>query len=145
MSNPYSPLKVYLAAPFESRELMLALRDALQARGVYVTSTWLTPADGNNQNMAVIRDNYDDCRVRAIQDFRDIDEADVLVLYKPRELHRQPTTGGHHVEVGYALGHGKPVFVIGDRENIFHYHPMTTTVKDIEELSAALHLVQAAS
>ena len=31
------------------------------------------------------------------------------------------TTGGRHVEVGIALAHRIPVFIIGPRENVFHY------------------------
>jgi hypothetical protein len=30
-------------------------------------------------------------------------------------------TGGRHVEFGLALAHGKRVFVVGPRENVFHY------------------------
>jgi len=32
-------------------------------------------------------------------------------------------TGGRHVELGYALGRGLWIWVIGDRENVFHHLP----------------------
>jgi nucleoside 2-deoxyribosyltransferase len=121
MDNPYSPIKVYIAAPFEERNKALFLKAVLVNRGAIVTSTWLTDADGNTANMAAIQDRFHDCRCRAVKDYQDIDAADVFLLYKPLEIHRKPTTGGHHVETGYAQGKGKPIVLFGARENVFHY------------------------
>lgn len=138
MTNPYAPLRIYIAAPFEERDVCLELKKVVQQYGVEVTSTWLTDADGNSANMAAIKDRFHDCRCRAVKDFQDIDAADVYVLYKPKALHRKPTTGGHHVELGYALAKGKPCFIIGDRENVFHYLPGVRVVRDVGALLAAL-------
>lgn len=140
MTNGYEPFKIYLAAPFEERDWMLRLKDMLESRGAKVTSTWLTPVDGNENNMAAMRDRFDDCRCRAIQDIEDIKEADVVVIYKPKELHRKPTTGGHHVELGLAIGFGIPVIIFGDRENVFHYLPQVTVVSSFEGLCDKLHI-----
>ena len=129
--GPYAPLKVYLAGPFESRGEILHLKEALTSVGVYVTSTWLTEHDSASMDALKARGRQalmDDARKRAIEDFKNIDEADYLVLYKPVELHRKPTTGGHHVEVGYAQAKGKPVIIFGERENVFHYRPGVTEV-----------------
>lgn len=141
MTSPYQPLKVYLAAPFEDREEMLLLKAALEARGCVVTSTWLTPADGNDNNMATLENKYNECRTRAIKDVEDIMLADILVLRKPKEKHKVPTTGGHHNETGICIGSGKPFVVYGARENVFHYHPMCVAVVDtFGELCDYLHI-----
>lgn len=124
MNSPYEPISCYLAAPFEERPTMLALKAELEARGVRVTSTWLTPDDSLSMNQLAAKDNrFHECRVRAIKDFEDIRAGDFFVVYKPKGLHRTPTTGGHHVETGYAAALGKPIIVFGDRENVFHYLP----------------------
>lgn len=142
MTNPYSPLKVYLAAPFEERPVVIHIKECLEARGVIVTSTWLTDAD--TASMDALKSNPDslfaNARMRALKDYEDIDEADVVVLYKPKAIHKRPTSGGHHDEVGYAHGTGKPVVIYGERENVFHYHPLVSTVGSLDELCRALHV-----
>ena len=56
-----------------------------------------------------------------------MDEEDVrladdgLVLIAESEGRCVP--GGKHVETGIALALGRSVYVIGRRENIFHWHP----------------------
>lgn len=140
MTSPYQPLKIYLASPFEDREEMLVLKQMLEARGAIVTSTWLTPADGNESNMATIADKFHECRTRALKDIEDIVSADVVVLRKPKDKHRVPTTGGHHVETGICIGIGKPIVVYGARENVFHYLPLVKVVGTFDDLCDELHL-----
>jgi nucleoside 2-deoxyribosyltransferase len=142
MSNPYSPLKVYVAARWDDRDVALELKRTLERNGLIVTSTWLTPHD--NQSMDALKARgplrvVADARERAIKDFEDIDASDVLLVYSPKSSHRNGT-GGKHVETGYALANGKPVFVLGDRENIFHYHPMARSVGSIREFFTALEI-----
>lgn len=139
-NNPYKPLRAYLASPFEDREEMLALKAALEARDVIVTSTWLTPADGNNSNMAAIKDKFHECRCRALKDIEDILESDVVILRKPKDKHKVPTTGGHHVETGICIGTGKPIVLYGDRENVFHYLPQVQVAQTFADLCAVLHI-----
>ena len=141
MTSPYMPIKVYLAAPFEERPVMLYIKEQLEKHGVIVTSTWLTPDDNQSMNkLQAMSNKHDQCRKRAIVDFVDIDEANYFVVYKPSTIHKVPTTGGHHVETGYALGKGKPVIVYGERENVFHYHPSVLVAFDLEALLDLLHV-----
>lgn len=140
MTNPYSPLKIYLAAPFEDRDEMLELKARLEKAGCVVTSTWLTPADGNDNNMASMQNKFGECRCRAIKDIEDILESNVLVLRKPKAKHRVPTTGGHHVEVGICIGTGKPVVLYGDRENVFHYLPQVQVAETFLDLCKVLNI-----
>lgn len=139
--NPYSNLRIYLAAPFEERPVMLELKKTLEDAGAVITSTWLTPDDSLSMNQLHAKSNrHYECWTRAQKDFEDIDAAHVLVLWKPKSIHKKPTTGGHHVEVGYALAKGKPVFVVGERENVFHFHHGVREVSDVFSLIHALHL-----
>lgn len=98
---------VYIAAPYELREEAQAAMHALTARGHHVTSQWLR-----------IHDTLTDAHAR--KDLRDIHAATVLLVLNP-EPFRQAGTGGRHVELGYALAHGKRIIVVGPRTNIFHY------------------------
>jgi nucleoside 2-deoxyribosyltransferase len=141
--GPYSPTKVYIAAPFEQREAAIALKAELVSRGVVVTSTWLTDADSASMD-ALKKKGPDglfcDARLRAIEDFKNIDEADFFILFKLPAWHRKPTTGGHHVETGYAQAKGKPIIIFGGRENVFHYRPGVHEAEDLLDLFEALGL-----
>lgn len=140
MDNPYSPIKVYIAAPFEHRPEALRLKAELERHGLIVTSTWLTDADGNSANMATISNRFHDCRMRAIKDVDDIRRADYFVLIKPQHWHRAPTTGGHQAEQMAAWLMGKPSFILGSRENVFHYLPGVETVWGVESLLFSMHI-----
>lgn len=140
MANPYSPLKAYVAARWDDREDALFIKDCIEKAGIICTSTWLTPHD--NQSMDALKAKTDVvsvARQKAIKDFEDIDESDILVLYSPKKAHRNGT-GGKHVETGYALATGVPVFILGERENIFHYHPLVQVVDGVADLLATLGL-----
>ena len=73
-----------------------------------------------------------------------MDEADVraavdgLVLIAGAEGICVP--GGKHVETGIAVALARPVFVIGRRENIFHWHPL---VRVFSSASAFLDFLDA--
>jgi nucleoside 2-deoxyribosyltransferase len=142
MLNPYSPLKVYVAARWDDRPVAVEIKKQLERQGLIVTSTWLTEHD--NQSMDALKARGPeqvivDARQRAIKDFEDIDEADVLLVVSPRTSFRN-ATGGKHVETGYAMANGKPIFILGERENIFHYHPMARVVVDLPQFFRALEL-----
>jgi hypothetical protein len=131
-------MKLYLAASSPRQEEMRILRKGLAAHRISVTSRWLDmdfdliPLEeyGNN----------------AILDLEDIDDAHYLVLYNPKADHRTGT-GGRHVEAGYALGTGKPIIYIGEKEeNVFHYHPLVRArIKQVkiaglaEQIAITLH------
>ena len=54
----------------------------------------------------------------AEDDWRDVTAASAVVCFT--EPPRQTSSrGGRHVEMGIALGMGKPVIVVGHRENVF--------------------------
>lgn len=123
-------MKVYVAARMEDRLQAAEIQRDLEAAEIEVLSDWIelegkSPLDHSDD---------DETRRRAGLDLQQVAEVDVLVLFKPLDGHRN-TTGGHHVETGYALALGKPVFLIGSRENVFHWHP---SVREFDSTQAAI-------
>jgi nucleoside 2-deoxyribosyltransferase len=100
-------LHVYLAGRSEDVDAVRTLRERLGAVGIACTSSWLTKFDESE-------------RVGALRCLMDIARADALVLVNLSRVHRSGT-GGRHVETGVALTLGKPVVVLGSRENVFHH------------------------
>lgn len=60
----------------------------------------------------------------AVEDIEDIDAADALIAFTeaPGDTPGR-SRGGRHVEFGYAIGKGKPVCIVGIRENVFCHLP----------------------
>lgn len=138
--NPYSPLRFYVAARWDDRDEAIKIKAALEKHKLIVTSTWLTPHDNQSMDALKAKTNAtDEARQKAIKDFEDIDAADIYLVYSPKSSHRNGT-GGKHVEAGYAMAKGKVCFLIGERENIFHYHPMFRCVDGVPAVLAALEI-----
>lgn len=108
-------LKVYIAGRYPKLKELAEEAKKYVTEGISVTSSWL---DDNEVGMS-----FEDI---AIQDLKDVDDADVLVLYT--EPYGTPVPGGgRFVEMGYALGKGKQVVLVGPLENVFHWHPLITS------------------
>jgi len=142
MTSPYKPLAGYVAARWDDRDDALLIKKLLEEHGIRVTSTWLTPHDNQSMDALKARGPYEvvkEARERAIKDFEDIDESDFIFVYSPRKGFRN-ATGGKHVELGYAMAKGKVVFLMGERENIFHYHPTVRVVDSVESFLRAVEV-----
>lgn len=125
-------MRAYVAARMEDQSDARQVRDALREFRVEVHAKWIDmPVKGDAAT-------DDDRRAAQAMDLEDVTASDVLVLWKPRSTHRASTTGGHHVEVGYALALGKPVFVIGAGENVFHWHPAVRVCDSIHAACLAI-------
>jgi hypothetical protein len=103
-------MKIYLAARYSRHPEMQAVAEVLQQNFHVVTSTWI---NGNSLPDAVCAQN----------DLRDLLAADAVLSFTEEPRQMTNTRGGRHVEFGLALGFGKAVFIIGPRENVFHYLP----------------------
>lgn len=125
-------MRAYVAARMEDQSDARQVREALREFGIEVHAKWIdVPMKGDAAT--------DEERIQAqAMDLADVVASDVLVLWKPRSVHRSPTTGGHHVEVGHALALGKPVFVIGAGENVFHWNPAVRVCETIREACASV-------
>jgi len=129
-------VKVYLAARYQEHPAMRVLRDELVAAGIVVTSRWI---EGGHDIQADA--DHDEQRQRfCMEDLEDVDACDVLVVQSPKAHHRTGR-GGRHVEVGYALAKGKPVILVGERENVFHWHPLVRLVDDNHEVATAIKIL----
>ena len=109
-------MKIYLAASWALKEELGKAHDELASMGIEVTSRWLDAPLADSMKAASIKAAPDIAANYALADLADIDAADaVLVL-----THVPSTTGGQHVEFGYAVAKGKRVLVCGPRINVFH-------------------------
>lgn len=116
-------MKLYIAAHNQEDARKVAILCA--AAGHQITSTWL-------QEDFKRTAEYTEADKRAIadKDAREVAESDALVLL-PSAM-RIP--GGKFVEVGIALGLGKPVFILGHRENMLMWHSHTICFASAEDL-----------
>src|SRR3954463_10615023 len=96
---------VYIAAPYPMLAEAMQLRTLLHKHSIDCTSRWI---DGESEMSIEWANN----------DLQDVLNAHAVVALNPTTFHNAGT-GGRHVEVGYALAHAIPVFVLGGKSNIF--------------------------
>ena len=121
-------MKIYLAAMYQWMDKMKVERDSFRAAGFEVTAQWV---DNAEENSAKTRHDA------AQMDLDDIARADALVLYTlPKGTGF--TSGGRMVEFGYALGLGKWIIIVGDRENVFTCLDYVCVVQTTEEAISVL-------
>lgn len=107
--------KIYLAASYLRGIEMRNYREMLHILGHEVVSSWLNAHEqiGDMELCSYLRN------LCAMRDVTDVFSAEVMFFFS--ESPTEVTTGGRHVEFGIALAKGIPIFVIGHKENIFHY------------------------
>jgi hypothetical protein len=118
--------KVYVS----SFDLLAArhVRDVLTAAGHAVTSTWHEPGSARataDEDWRGLIGGRNDLEIRS---------SDVLVLVACKN----DVPGGKFVEAGIAIGAGKPVVVLGHRENRVLWHPLVKAVSGTEDLPSAV-------
>jgi len=122
-------MRVYLCAAWQRQAALRTCRDRLVAAGVEVTSSWLDLT-------GPLPTTAEEGRAAALLDLGDLDRADEVLAFT--EL---PSigylTGGRHVEVGYALALGKPIWLVGPPENVFHHHPLVSHADRFETVLEA--------
>lgn len=110
---------IYLAGRFADRAVLEAFADQLRNDGYEVTSRW------HSEHESCDATDAERCRKYALEDLTDIAQADVFVLVSPRTAlpAQGASSGGRHVEFGYALCMGLACCIIGEPENLFHMLP----------------------
>lgn len=113
-------MRIYLAAPYESRDQIRAYATELERIGLRVTSSWLQETHDIVDGTTGAATSLTDAEVRdhAVQDFEDILSSDLLVIFTAAAVGAKGG-GGRHVEMGYALANSMPVVVVGTPENVF--------------------------
>lgn len=123
-------MKVYIAASFDQRntEEMKTAVNRLTKAGYLVTANWLNIVDVPMEKSSDVQ--------YAIQDIRDIDGADYILVF----LGPDPTPG-KHFELGYAFGlhfsgtARKRFVLVGEPYHIFHtLFPVVKTLSDAIEM-----------
>jgi nucleoside 2-deoxyribosyltransferase len=123
-------LSIYLAGKYEEYNHLREVKTQLESLGYRITSRWLT----NPYKTSKTDEQY---RGNALEDIEDIRRSDVFVMFNPKEAHNTGT-GGRHFETGCAWALNKPVFLVGEKENVFHRLPEIQIVADFEELTRRL-------
>jgi len=114
-------MKFYIAARFSRRTDAHALSRRLIGLGHIVVSRWAKPDSDHVLPVGLSECAADAQRRRfAMEDLEDVQACDCLVALMEPDA-RNNSRGGRHVEFGYAMGLGKSIVVIGNRETIFHH------------------------
>lgn len=106
-----STVSIYLAAKYARREEMenIAIK-LMNEYGYDITARWVFGGEEGKTDEEI-----------AVFDLEDLDEADTIISFtEPADVY---TTGGRHVEFGYAIAKGKRTILIGPRENVFYHFP----------------------
>ena len=104
---------IYLAGRYDRRRELAGYMATLEELGWHSTARWLTGAHEGATDPETLR-------MCAAEDLTDIRSSDVLVAFT-EEATIGHTSGGRHVEMGFALGLAIPVIVVGPVENVFHH------------------------
>lgn len=107
----------YMAAPWEERATVAALVCAVSE---YALAESKAGRDSAICNATWIDFVHNVPAEDAEMDLSDVSSADVFVQFNPKDYERGGT-GGRHVELGYAMGKGKPIIVIDARTTVFHH------------------------
>ena len=125
-------LRIFIAS--HSREEALSLATLLEGQGHNITARWIKNDTKFGEGVSAYTDS--ERRALALMDEEDVTKAECVVLIAEPTGRNVP--GGKHVETGIALALGHPVFVLGRRENVFHWHPGVTVLSGSAELLEAL-------
>jgi hypothetical protein len=103
--------RIYLAARYYDAPLMREWRARLKDHGHIVISRWI---DGKTASNDYERNRF------ASEDVEDIKNSCTLIVRNDPNYFGSGW-GGRHVEYGLAIAWEKDIFLVGGRENIFHY------------------------
>jgi nucleoside 2-deoxyribosyltransferase len=128
-------MKVYIACRFSRRdEAEYVVRPALEALGWTVTSRWHREQANQPVDGAMAHHSAEENKLFALRDLEDVDAADALLLLTEEPESYWPR-GARHTEYGYALAKGKALFLVGPREQVFHWMlPDSAVFASIQDL-----------
>lgn len=105
-------MKIYIASHDQKAARDVAKR--LFENGYEITSRWVEKPFKPTEEWS-----EPERMQEATEDLMEVRLADVLILLAGPDKY----PGGKFVEAGYALGLGRPVIVVGRRENLVLWHP----------------------
>lgn len=126
-------MKIYLAARYSRNPEMREVASYLKARGHQITSRWI---NGSHEIGDVTTDL--ERRQLALDDWLDLQRSDAMLAYSETPRSTNDSRGGRHVEFGLALAWNIPIYVVGPRENVFHYLHQIQNFQNTVEAAHAL-------
>lgn len=120
-------MKLYIAAQFNTKMQRALDAALLKEHGVEITSRWMYETVPHNAIIQDLPEAYH--QETALADLEDIDRADGILFFVPTDAELADTPlkiasrGGRHFELGYAYRAEKTIYVIGPKENVFHFLP----------------------
>lgn len=131
-------MKIYIAARYNRKEEMKGVAARLRTAGHKVASMWMYETYEANVTLNQVPQEI--LREIALSDYIELGAADAVLMFSEDPLVGTPR-GGRHVEFGIAIGMGKDIYVIGPKENIFHYLPLPgiNHFESLEEVLDAIH------
>lgn len=107
-------MKIYFAGRYRDAAVFRHMGDGLREMGHQIVSSWIYTNRRAGRNFEDISD--EEKATIAQEDVDDVLSCDVLVL-----LSSDGGRGGKHVEFGIAIGAGKRICVLGQKQNVFHW------------------------
>jgi nucleoside 2-deoxyribosyltransferase len=123
-------MKVYVASPYEHKHTVRAICKKLRKAGIQVVSTW--HRERLDPDVQVRELFPSTLRKYACRDIQEIDESEALILILPRG--KKLFRGGMFVELGYALGQRKLIYLLGEQTNLFLFHPDVYQATSLSEI-----------
>ena len=115
--------RIYIAGFYDTRARLRPYRDALNAMGYKVLSTWMDEMETNEtytvagEGKIMLEARKGDLTYFAVRDITEIKSADLFIIDTLDETPR----GGREVEFGIALTRHIPRYMVGPIRNVFHY------------------------
>lgn len=122
-------MKIYLASGFHRRHTLRKMAARLKERGHEVVSSWIWIDERPGRGTPL----FENWALRiAEQNVAELQQADAIIVdgWGISETNH----GGVHTELGFALGTGQALFLVGPRGNTFHWHPRIVHFQDWEFL-----------
>lgn len=119
-------MKIYTAARYARREEILGYAKKLEDAGHIVTARWVHGEEEGKSQEAI-----------ALLDWEDVIKAEMALVFTDPygSLHKG---GGRHTELGMAYALKKHVWIVGEKEQVFHSLPGIKQFKDIDNVISAL-------
>lgn len=129
-------MRLYIAAPWSSRDKAIEAAHFLRSEGFNVHARWL-------DEVASDINTFEGCQERALMDVDDVSHADAFVLLN------LGMSSGKATELGMAHMHGLPIVVVGPpatpfgpQGNVFYFLPGVNIVPTLEDAVSILRKIE---
>lgn len=129
-------MKIYVAAPFINKVEAAEAKSKFEAAGFDVTSRWIVEDLGLTNEDVGKPEHMGTLQQRAIEDYEDVQAADVFVILNLGK------SEGKATELGVAYTLGIPVVLVGPRQgNIFYLLPGVYQAESVDAAVEGIKLV----